>query len=86
MRTKFKPNYLVHDPKPKRLSAEAKQLRFNVFITCLLVQVPGLRHVISQAASGYIDPASGHMQAQGQAQVYHDQHHMHPQVGQLSRG
>nr|ABC88376.1 extradenticle-like protein [Nematostella vectensis] len=39
-------------------------------------QVPGLRHVISQAASGF-DPnmQGGH----GQQQMYHDPHHMHQQ-------
>lgn len=43
-------------------------------------QVPGLRHVISQAATGYIDPATGHMQPHGQGQVYHEPHHLHHQV------
>lgn len=44
-------------------------------------QVPGLRHVISQAATGYgIDPATGHMQPHGQSQVYHDSHHLHHQA------
>lgn len=44
-------------------------------------QVPGLRHVISQAATGYIDPATGHMQAHNQGQVYHEPHHLHHQAG-----
>ncbi|XP_078380724.1 pre-B-cell leukemia transcription factor 1-like isoform X2 [Oculina patagonica] len=43
-------------------------------------QVPGLRHVISQAATGYIDPATGHMQPHGQGQVYHEPHHLHHQA------
>ena len=43
-------------------------------------QVPGLRHVISQAATGYIDPATGHMQPHRQGQVYHEPHHLHHQV------
>lgn len=47
----------------------------------LSLKVPGLRHVISQAATGYgIDPATGHMQPHGQSQVYHDSHHLHHQV------
>lgn len=44
-------------------------------------QVPGLRHVISQAATGYIDPATGHMQPHSQGQVYHEPHHLHHQAG-----
>lgn len=44
-------------------------------------QVPGLRHVISQAATGYgIDPATGHMPPHGQGQVYHEPHHLHHQA------
>ena len=49
-------------------------------IPVILLQVPGLRHVISQAATGYIDPATGHMQAHNQGQVYHEPHHLHHQV------
>lgn len=43
-------------------------------------QVPGLRHVISQAATGYLDSGAGQMQPHSQGQVYHDQHHLHHQV------
>lgn len=41
-----------------------------------------MRHVISQAATGYIDPATGHMQPHGQGQVYHEPHHLHHQVSE----
>ncbi|XP_031553047.1 pre-B-cell leukemia transcription factor 1-like [Actinia tenebrosa] len=50
-------------------------------------QVPGLRHVMSQAASAY-DPSGGHMQGHGQQQqqLYHDPHHMHQQAGSQGVG